>query len=257
MSITRPWKSAALAAALLSVAVVAPVAAHEGNPDYRSEVRTVTPATVGVTVRVLDHDDSLELTNRSDQPVLVYGYEDEPYVRLLADGSVQVNEASATIKAAGEEEEHEDEDHASAGYVLASYDYAHAGGEEGHHDEPSAEDRGSGTSDSVRWVTLDKTGRFAWHDDRIKYRKTAVPPQVTDPSQETKVLDWRVPIRVGTQAGAIEGTLFWVGEPGSSDGFPVAAVVSLVVVALLAAAAVVVVRRRRGAADGSSGTPTA
>ena len=103
-------------------------------------------------------------------------------------------------------------------------------------------------------MTLDETGRFAWHEDRIKWRKSAVPPQVTDRSKETKVLDWRVPIRVGTQAGAIEGTLFWVGEPGSSDGFPVAAVVSLAVLAGLAAAAVVLVRRRRGA-DGSSGTP--
>lgn len=256
MRIAHRWRSAALAAVLLTATAVGPAAAHEGNPDYRSEVRTVTPPTDGVTVRVLDHDDSLELTNRSDQPVLVYGSENEPYVRLLADGSVQVNEASATIKAAGEEE-HEDDDHASAGYVLASYDYAHGGEthEEEGHDDHSKETSGKATS--IRWVTLDKTGRFAWHEDRIKYRKTAVPPQVTDTSKETKVLDWRVPIRVGTQAGAIEGTLFWVGEPGSSGGFPVAAVISLVVVALLAAATVVIVRRRRGAADGSSGTPTA
>ena len=255
MRIAHRWKSAALAAVLLTAAAVGPAAAHEGNPDYRSEVRAVTPSTDGVTVRVLDHDDSLELTNRGDKAVLVYGYENEPYVRVLADGSVQVNEASTTIKAAGQEDAEEEDDHASAGYVLASYDYAHAGGEEGHHDESSESKSGSGTSDAVRWVTLDKTGRFAWHEDRIKWRKTAVPPQVTDRSQETKVLDWRVPIRVGTQAGAIEGTLFWVGEPGSTDGFPVTAVVSLAAVALLAAAAVVVVRRRRGA-DGSSSTTT-
>lgn len=251
MRIPHPFKAAALAGALLSATVVAPALAHEGNPKYRSEVRSVSPAVDGVTVRVLDHDDALELTNRSEQTVLVYGYEQEPYVRVLADGSVQVNDASATVKANGEEEEDED-DHAAAGYVLASYDYAHA---EGEHAEPSDGSRSKGdpAAAKVHWVTLDKTGRFSWHDDRIKWRKTPVAPQVTDRSQETKVFDWRVPIRVGAQPGAIAGTLFWVGEPGSSDGFPVAAAVSLGVLALLAAGAVVVVRRRRGA-DGSSGT---
>jgi len=111
----------------------------------------------------------------------------------------------------------------------------------------AGDDHGSDAATGVRWVTLDKTGRFSWHDDRIKWGKTTVPPQVTDESKKTKVLDWRVPIRVGAQTGAIDGTLFWVGEPGSDDGFPVAAAVSLAVLALLAVAAVVLVRRRRNA----------
>lgn len=261
MRIAHPWRPAALAAALLAATVVAPAAAHEGNPKYRSEVRAVTPAVDGVTVRVLDHDDSLELTNRSRQTVVVYGYEDEPYIRILADKTVQVNDHSATVKANGEEEDadHEHEE-AATGYTLVSYDYAHGGKEHSGEDHrPASEtddDHGTDATD-VHWVTLDETGRFSWHDDRIKWRKTPVPPQVSDQSKETKVLDWRVPIRVGTQAGAIDGTLFWIGEPGSSGGFPVGAAVSLAVLALLAAAAVALVRRRRAGDGPASGQPGA
>lgn len=263
MRATRHWRPAALAAALLTATIaVAPAVAHEGNPKYRSEVRTVTPAVEGVTVRVLDHDDSLELTNRSGRAVVVYGYEDEPFVRILGDETVQVNERSATVKANGGEE---DDDHAhdeepaagaAAGYELVSYEYAHAGEEhpaDEHRSTSEAREDHSTDETAVHWVTLDKTGRFSWHDDRIKWRKTAVPPQVTDESQETKVLDWNVPIRVGTQAGAIDGTLFWIGEPGASGGFPVAAAVSLAAVALLAALAVLFVRRRRSGSGPSSG----
>lgn len=260
MRATRPWRPAALAAAALLTATiaVAPATAHEGNPTYRSEVRTVTPAVEGVTVRVLDHDDSLELTNRSGRTVVVYGYEDEPFVRILGDETVQVNDRSATVRANGgeEDDDHAPDEEAAAGYELASYEYAHAGEEHpaGEHRSTSESHEDHGTDQTaVHWVTLDKTGRFAWHDDRIKWRRTAVPPQVTDESKETKVLDWRVPIRVGAQAGTIDGTLFWIGEPGSSDGFPVAAAVSLGAAALIAALAVLLVRRRRSGSGPSSG----
>lgn len=230
MRIPRLQHAAALAAALVATTAVA-AGAHEGNPDYRSEVARVTPDTPGITVRVLDHDDALELTNRGDEAVLVYGYENEPYARVLPDGTVQVNEASATV------------DRAAAGYELASYDLAH-GGEE-HDEEVEPADPATRTS----WVTLDKTGRFAWHDERINWRKAGLPPQVTDRSQETKIADWHVPIRVGAARGAISGTLFWVGEPGGDDGFPVAAAVSLAAIALVSAGAVVLVRRRRRAGE--------
>src|SRR6185436_3550600 len=100
------------------------------------------------------------------------------------------------------------------------------------------------------WVTLDRTGRYAWHDDRINYRAQPVPPQVTDESEETKVKDWRVPLLVAGQPGAIAGTLTWVGEPGAGSSFPTAAVVSLVVLVLLAVGAVLLVRRNRRRAAG-------
>jgi hypothetical protein len=223
------------AALLAAMALAGGARAHEGNPDYRSSVRAIEPATPGVEARVLDHDDAIELTNRGDRDVVVLGYEGEPWIRIRANGAVQVDERAASAR--------EREDRAGVAYELASYDYAH-GGEEHEPAPAGGEDR---PADGPRWVTLDRTGRHAWHDARIRWREPGLPPQVTDESRETKIRDWRVPLRIGTAAGAIEGTLVWVGEPSAEDGFPVGAAVSLGVLALLAIAAVALVRSRRRA----------
>ena len=68
-----------------------PALAHDGNPNMRSQVTAVTPATKGVTVSVLNYDDRLELHNTSGEPVVIEGYREEPYARVLADGTVEVN----------------------------------------------------------------------------------------------------------------------------------------------------------------------
>ncbi len=85
----------ALAVALLGVAAKA-APAHQGNPNFRSEVRHVTPALRGVDVDVVNYDDSLEIRNRSGRDVIVVGYRDEPYLRISADGTVAVNRRSPT-----------------------------------------------------------------------------------------------------------------------------------------------------------------
>ena len=80
------------AAALL---LGAPVAlAHQGNPNYRSEVRQITPATNGVDVSVLNFDDRLLLHNTSGQDVTIMDYKGKPYAHVLADGTVEVNTSS-------------------------------------------------------------------------------------------------------------------------------------------------------------------
>jgi hypothetical protein len=89
----------------------------------------------------------------------------------------------------------------------------------------------------------DRTGQFEWHDHRIHWMSPARPPQVEDPSKRTKIFDWRVPIRVGTQVGAIDGELFWVPENSKAPAGAIAAFVAILVAGVLA---VVVVRRRRG-----------
>ena len=69
----------ALAVALLGVAAKA-APAHQGNPNFRSEVRHVTPALRGVDVDVVNYDDNLELRKRHrGRDVIVLGYRrDEP-----------------------------------------------------------------------------------------------------------------------------------------------------------------------------------
>ncbi len=235
-----------LAASLSALAAV-PALAHEGDPNYRSVVRDVTPPTDGLTASVLDHDDALSIVNQSGKDVTVVDQQGRPYARLLADGTVQVNARSAL--AAGENAPsgpHGQDAHDSADANLyASVTLLAHGADEHGTDEHGAGEAGTA---GVDWVTIDKTGRYRWHDPRIKYRARPVPPQVTDQTKETKVFDWRVPIVVAGEPGAIAGTLTWVGEPGAGSSFPTAAVVSLVVLVLLAVGAVVLVRRRRAGA---------
>ena len=97
-----------------------------------------------------------------------------------------------------------------------------------------------------------RTGRFEWHDHRIHWMsKNAVPPQVKDEDKRTKVFDWRVPIRVGSQRASLTGTLFW--QPASASGVPAAAIVALAVLVAATVVLFVVTRRRRTAAPRGRG----
>src|SRR5438034_7809165 len=80
-----------LAGLLLVVGKAGPAQAHvvgiggrAGN--YRTDVLDVTPPTPGLTVRVLEAGNQLELTNRSDREVVVVGYRSEPCLRVCPAG---------------------------------------------------------------------------------------------------------------------------------------------------------------------------
>ena len=94
------------------------------------------------------------------------------------------------------------------------------------------------------WQKVDRTGRYAWHDHRIRWMAHTLPPQVKDKGEHTKVFDWRVPMTVGRRPATIAGTLTWVGTKGG--GFLVGAGIAFVAVALGGLLLVAVVRRRRG-----------
>lgn len=207
---------AALAAAL-ALAVPASAAAHQGNPNFRSDVRAITPAAKGLDAHVVNYDDSIELVNKTGHTVVVEGYRGEPYVRIGADGAVAVNARSPTRYL-------NDDRYAEGVSVPASA-------------SPKA---------APEWEPVDRTGRYAWHDHRIHWMARTVPPQVKDEGERTKVFDWRVPITVDGKPVAITGALTWVGESGG--GFPAAAAIAFVALALAGVVLVVVVRRRRATA---------
>lgn len=208
----RPFRAAA--ATTLLLAAFAPAAhAHQGNSNFRSVPSGITPSTPGLTVAVVNYDDSLELTNRSGRTVVVEGYDREPYARLLPDGTVQVNRRSPAAYL---------NDERYGGVPVPASASATA---------------------TPQWRTLDRTGRFAWHDHRMHWMGRGTPPAVTDPGVRTKVFDYAIPLRVDDRRASLAGTLFWVGEPGG--GMPAWAIAALVVVALASVLVVVLVRRRR------------
>jgi hypothetical protein len=204
------------ATALLALAAAPAASAHQGNPNYRSIIDRVTPSVHGLQLQVLNFDDRLELQNGTPWPVVVQGYNGEPYARLLPDGTVEVNKRSPAY--------YLNNDRTGTEKVPASAD-------------PKA---------APQWQVVDRAGRFQWHDHRIHWMSTGIPPQIKNQGKRTKVYDWNVPLQVGPQKGRIAGTLWWQPEPGG--GVPVAAIIGFVALALLGLLAVVVVRRRRAGA---------
>lgn len=219
----RTW---AVAAALLALAVPAAAPAHEGDPNFLSTIRQA-PSIEGLSVDVLNRDDRLVLVNRTGRDVLVEGYLGEPYAKIAADGTVAVNENSE-----------------------ATYTNEERFG--------AQVPEGVDPKGPPKWRTIDKTGRFEWHDHRIHWMSGGEPPQVKDRGVRTKIFDWTVPLKVGTQSATITGVLEWTPRD-DGGGAPVGAIVALVVLVVGGAATVLVVRRRRAGSggDGDGGAPAA
>jgi hypothetical protein len=213
-------RTVAAVVAAAGLLLVAPMAlAHQGNPHFRSTVTRITPHVPGVTVDVLNYDDRLLLHNTSGRTVVVTDYEGNPYARVLADRTVQVNTNSPA-------------------YYLNDDRYANVKVPKGLGAQP-------------HWKLESRTGRFEWHDHRIHWMATTVPPQVKDQGKRTHIFDWQVPITVGGRGGAIAGSLTWV--PLDSGGsVPMGAIWGLAALLIVLAIVAFVVRRRRmepGAAE--------
>ena len=213
---------------LLAAAAVWPLAAsaHQGNPDYRSEVTAITPGrdAPGIEAEVVNFDDSVVLRNDSGKTVVVKGYEGEPFARISADGLVEVNLNSPS-------------------FYLNQDRYAEV-------DIPSRAD----PDKAPDWDEVDRSGQFAWHDHRSHYMGKNTPPQVSDRSVPTVIFDYSIPISVDGDPAAINGTLSWVG---SDSGFPVAPFAGLGVVVLLGVGWLLYRRNRTGPAGpgGPDGSP--
>ncbi len=199
-------------AALGSGQSQSPLNDQGSSPDYRSLITSVSPSVPGLSLQVLQFSDRLQLRNRSGRTVTIEGYEGEPYARVQANGTVEVNKRSPA-------------------YFLNQSFFANV------TVPPSA----SATA-PAQWTLVDRTGQFEWHDHRIHWMSPVLPPQVKDRAKRTLIFDWRVPIAVGTQKGSVAGQLFWAPQ---SSKTPVAAFVVGGAIVVLGLALVLFTRRRR------------
>lgn len=218
----------ALLAALVTMSPVGTRAASASQPStqesanpindqgssyhYRTYITSVTPKVPGLSIEVLEFADRLLLRNHTGQTVTVYGYSGEPYARLLPNGAAEQNVRSPAV------------------YLNTNF-YADV-------TVPSS----ANASAPARWVSVDRTATFEWHDHRIHWMSPLTPPQVKDTGKRTEIFDWSVPIKVGSEPGAIDGELFWVPESSSASAGVIAAGVAIVIAGALL---VIVVRRRR------------
>jgi len=222
---------APLASSLASTATQPSPSTESGNPindqgssyEYRSYITSVTPNVPGLSLEVLEFADRIVLRNHTGKTVTVYGYSGEPYARVQANGTTEQNVRSPAV------------------YLNTNF-YADV------TVPPTAN-----ASDPPKWVVVDRTGLFEWHDHRIHWMSPVTPPQVKDKGKRTKIFDWSVPITVGAQQGAIQGQLFWVPE---SSKAPTAAIVALIAIVALALAFVLIVRRRRARLSSPGPSPS-
>ena len=199
-----------------------PINDQGSNYQYRSNITSITPSVSGLSLQVLEFADRLLLTNHTGKTVTIYGYQGEPYARVLANGTAEQNVRSP------------------ATYLNTSF--------YGNVKVPSS----ASPDASPQWVVVDRTGQFEWHDHRIHWMSPLLPPEVKNKSKLTLIFDWQVPIEVGTQKGMIDGQLYWTPENSKA---PVAVIVLGVLIAVAGALFVLFVRRRRAQArrGGSSG----
>ena len=194
---------AGLLAALLLGGTAASAAAHTPDPGYRSIVDGITPKTPGLTVEVLGFDNQLKITNQTGKTVTIEGYEGDPYVQMLPNGTVEVNQNSPAT--------YSNEDRFAVTPIpkFATAKTAKA--------DPN-------------WKVVGSGGQFIWHDHRMHWMSHTLPPDVHDKHQKTKVFNYTVPLKVNGHTAAVDGQLYWVGIPKSSPWlwFAVLAVLSVI-----------------------------
>jgi hypothetical protein len=161
-------------------------------------VTAIRPAGSGISVRVLDNDDRLLLTNNSNKEVIVIGYNGEPYLRFASDGVYRNTRSPATYL---------NQDRYAQVQVPAVAD-AHA--------------------DPV-WRKVASGNAWQWHDHRIHWMSTLPPPTVKNaPKQRHHIFDWKVPVRVGGERASILGRLDYAPPKTASPWVYAAIAVPLV-----------------------------
>jgi hypothetical protein len=182
---------------VIGAAAVPTANADSGSPNYSSKLISVSPKVKGLTVLVVDGDDAIELRNATGLNIVVPGYENEPYLRFLVNGRVEVN-ANSPAKYLNEER--------YGGVTVPKSASAKA---------------------KPRWELVSEGGRYTWHEHRVHWMSTNRPPKVeaSDGKQLQKVFDWVVPMSVGGDRVKASGTLWWVptGQLAKADALIAAA----------------------------------
>jgi hypothetical protein len=199
-----------------------PINDQGSNYQYRSNITSITPKVAGLNLQVLEFADRLLLRNHTGQTVTIYGYQGEPYARVLADGTAEQNVRSP------------------ATYLNTSF--------YGNVKVPAS----ASPSAPPQWVVVDRTGQFEWHDHRIHWMSPLLPPEVKNKSRLTLIFAWQVPIEVGTTRGVVDGQLFWTPENSRASA---TVIVLGVLIAVAGVLFVLFVRRRRSRAGGGGKSP--
>ncbi len=196
----RPVRRIATAGTLAFAIVMAtlvlaagPAAAHTaGGPrptNYLTTLDAVSRRIPGVSVRIIDLGNKIEVTNRTSVDLVVLGYLGEPYLRVGPKGVYKNLRSPATYQ-----------NRSSTGTgtlpVIA---------------------RGTGPSTPPRWQRVSGSHTATWHDHRIHFMGTSPPPAVQrhPGAVFTIVPRWTVAFRYAARTVIVHGRLAWVPGPNA------------------------------------------
>lgn len=207
----RGTAAVALAAASVVALGTGPAAGSDPFANYRTAVTSVTPSIPGVTAKAESDGAEMIVSNSTAKPLVILGYQSEPYLRVTSAGVWENQESPAT-------------------YLNKEY-YIDSIPKSINADKPP------------RWKQISSSSKAIWHDHRIHWMGAIQPPAVAkDPHHAHLIKTWTVAMRYGKEPVTITGTLTW--HPGSrwwSAYAPIAGIGGAIIVVLLLA----VLRRRR------------
>ena len=153
-----------------------------GPTNYLSEVIAIEPALPGIDVEIIGGDSFVLLTVEPGLRVEVVGYSGEPYLRFLADGTVEENRLAPS--------KYLNEDRYAAADIP---------------DEADADAE-------PEWVVVATDGSYAWHDHRTHWMN-ALPPPGRGPGDQ--VAEGVVPLFVDGVEVDVTVASFWQEAPSS------------------------------------------
>ncbi len=169
----------------LVVVLAAPAGADPANPtNDTSRVTSIEPAAAAGAVRVdiVGGDAFLRLRVEPGHEVTVLGYSQEPYLRVLADGTVDENRLSPAV-------------------ALNQSRYG------------TGSDLGTADAEAEpQWSRVGGGGSFVWHDHRVHWMVKTPPPRLAGAS--SGLIDpWSVDLVVDGAPVVVNGELFRHSAP--------------------------------------------
>ena len=183
------------------IATATPAAAHTvggvNATNYRTEIRSVTPAAAALTIRAIDNGARLELTNSGRQDVVVEGYDGEPYLRIGPRGVFENARSPARY----------------LNRVLRNPEPPPASA------DPDA---------PPEWVRVSSGNTARWHDHRTHWMGVTDPPVVRRaPGAEHLIQRFHLLLHVGDQTVHVRGDVRWIPGPSPWPWIAGAAVLAI------------------------------
>jgi hypothetical protein len=178
-----------VAALVVVLGPASPALADAARPgDTASSVESVEPAVDGVRLDIVGGDAFVRLRVDRGHEALVPGYEGEPYLRVLADGTVEENRRSPAT-------------------LLNRTRYgepAGSGGEDATTVDADAE---------PDWEVVGDGGEVVWHDHRTHYMGRDRPPTM---SGDGLVQQWELPLVVDGVDVVVTGSIHLRDSPSAA-----------------------------------------